>query len=160
MKHIFSRGEELKYMGPKTVTSESQYDTVSSLVTEGYIMTSGETLLLEGQHYWKSLDFNVTEVKQDQGKLRYDLMPFDALDAVAEVLTYGIKKYPKPEENWRVNSTLEDIPRYKAARLRHISLAAQGQVFDEESGLPHEWHISTNSLFIIALEKMYGVYNV
>ena len=108
---------------------------------------------------FKGYESKATEVKLDQDKLRYDLMPFDALDAVAEVLTYGIKKYPKPEENWRVNSTLEDIPRYKAARLRHISLAAQGQVFDEESGLPHEWHIATNSLFIIALEKKYEVYN-
>ncbi len=98
-------------------------------------------------------DLAQTEVKLDQGKLRYDLMPFDALDAVAEILTYGIKKYPKPEENWRVNSTKEDIARYKAARLRHISMEAQGQVYDEESGMPHEWHIATNSLFIIALEK-------
>jgi len=101
-----------------------------------------------------------TLVKQDEGKLRYDLMPFDSLDAVAEILTYGIKKYPKPRENWRVKSKLADIARYKAARLRHISLAAQGEIFDEESGFPHEWHIATNSLFIIALEKKYGVYNV
>lgn len=100
-----------------------------------------------------------TMVKQDQGKLRYDLMPFDALDSVADILTYGIKKYPKPEENWRVNSKKEDIPRYKAALLRHYSLMAQGEVFDSESGLPHMAHIATNSLFIIALEKKYGVYD-
>ncbi len=100
-----------------------------------------------------------TAVKQDNGKLRYDLMPFDALDKVAEILTYGIKKYPKPEENWRVNSTKEDIPRYKAALLRHYSSMAQGEVFDAESGLPHMAHIATNSLFIIALEEKYETYN-
>lgn len=98
-----------------------------------------------------------SEVKQDLGKLRYDLMPFDALDSVAEVLTYGINKYPKPEENWRVNSTEDDIKRYKAALLRHYSKMAQGESLDFESGLPHIAHIATNSLFIIALEKKYGI---
>jgi hypothetical protein len=101
-----------------------------------------------------------TSVKQDEGKLRYDLMPFDALDYVAKVLTYGIKKYPKPEENWRINSKKEDIPRYKAALLRHYSSMAQGEIVDLESGLPHMAHIATNSLFILALEKQFGVYNV
>jgi hypothetical protein len=89
-----------------------------------------------------------------------DLLPWDALDLVGDVLTYGIIKYPKPEENWRVNSKEEDIPRYKAALLRHFSAMAQGEIIDEESGLPHMAHISTNSLFILALEKKYGVYNV
>jgi hypothetical protein len=101
-----------------------------------------------------------TNVKQDTGKLRYDLMPFDALDYVAKVLTYGIKKYPRPEENWRVNSVKDDIYRYKAALLRHYSAMAQGETLDSESGLPHMAHIATNSLFILALEKQFEVYNV
>ena len=96
-----------------------------------------------------------TEVKQDQGKMRYDLMPFDALDEVAKVLTYGVNKYPKPEENWRVNSKPEDIKRYTAALLRHFSANEQGSKLDPESGLPHMAHIATNALFIIALEKKF-----
>lgn len=120
-----------------------------------------------------NLDYNeavqpkevTTDVKQDQGKMRYDLMPFDALDEVALVLTYGVKKYPRPEENWRVNSTFEDIARYKAALLRHYSAMAQGEVYDmgtpekPGTGRPHMACIATNSLFILALEKKYGVYN-
>jgi hypothetical protein len=98
-----------------------------------------------------------TQVKLDSGKLRYDLMPFDALDEVAKVLTYGIKKYPKPEENWRVNSTKKDIKRYMAAMLRHISELKQDRPFDSESGMHHLAHIATNSLFMIALCKQYGV---
>jgi hypothetical protein len=97
-----------------------------------------------------------TEVKLDAGKLRYDLMPFDALDEVAKVLTYGIMKYPKPEENWRVNSTEEDIKRYQAAMLRHMSEMMQDRPLDAESGLHHISHIATNSLFIVALLKKYG----
>lgn len=154
-----------KFKEGDTVISSMGFKGTVKEVFKGSLVVKGEgskpfPILKEFYDQWKIVVTTTgTSVKLDKGKLRYDLMPFDALDAVAEVLTYGIKKYPKPEENWRVNSTLEDIPRYKAARLRHISLAAQGQVFDEESGLPHEWHISTNSLFIIALEKKYGVYN-
>ncbi len=97
-------------------------------------------------------------VKQDLGKRRLDLLPWDSLDRVGDVLTYGIKKYPKPEENWRVNSTEEDIKRYKAALLRHFSAQEQGEVTDPESGLPHMAHIATNALFILALEGKYGKY--
>lgn len=97
-----------------------------------------------------------TPVKQDLGKLRYDLLPFDAVDEVVRVLTYGIKKYPKPEENWRVNSSKEDIKRYEAALLRHMSEYMQGNYMDEESGLPHIAQVATNALFIISLRKKYG----
>ena len=98
------------------------------------------------------------EVKQDKDKRRLDLLPWRALDLVGDVLTYGIKKYPNPKENWLVNSTQEDIPRYRAALLRHTSARAQGEIFDKESGLPHDAHIATNSLFILALESKYGTY--
>ena len=100
-----------------------------------------------------------TPVKQDLGKLRYDLLPFDAVDEVVRVLTYGIKKYPKPEENWRNNSTPEDLPRYKAALLRHMSEYMQGSLIDDGeggSGLPHIAQIATNALFLIALSKKFG----
>ncbi len=96
-----------------------------------------------------------TEVKQDKGKLRLDLLPWDALDEVGKVLTYGVNKYPKPEENWRVNSRPEDIKRYKAALLRHFSALEQGELVDPESGELHMAHIATNALFIIALEKQF-----
>lgn len=99
---------------------------------------------------------NTTPVKQDNGKLRYDLLPFDAVDEVVKVLNYGINKYPKPEENWRVNSKKEDIPRYEAALLRHMSAHMQGELIDEESGLPHMAQIATNALFIIALRRKYS----
>lgn len=97
-----------------------------------------------------------TEVKQDKGKLRLDLLPWDALDEVGKVLTYGVIKYPNPEENWRENSKPEDIKRYKAALLRHYSAMSQGELVDPESGLAHMAHIATNALFIIALEKQFS----
>ncbi len=95
-------------------------------------------------------------VKQDLGKRRLDLLPWDAIDKVGDILTYGIKKYPSPEENWRVNSTKEDIKRYEAALTRHLSEHMQGNKLDEESGCTHMSHIATNALFIIALEEKYN----
>ena len=103
----------------------------------------------------KRLLMSETEVKQDKGKNRLDLLPWDAIDEVGKVLTYGVNKYPKPEENWRVNSKPEDIKRYKAAILRHFSRIEQGELVDPESGLEHMAHIATNALFIIALEKRF-----
>lgn len=97
-----------------------------------------------------------TEVKKDKGKLRLDLLPWDAIDEVGKVLTYGVNKYPKPEENWRVNSKPEDIKRYKSALLRHFSALEQGEKRDIESGELHMAHIATNALFIIALEKQFS----
>lgn len=97
-----------------------------------------------------------SKVKDDKGKLRLDLLPWDALEEVGKILTYGIKKYPHPEENWKVNSTKEDIPRYEAALLRHMSKHMQGELLDEESGLPHIAHAVTNGLFIISLMKRWG----
>ena len=95
-------------------------------------------------------------VKQDKGKRRMDLLPFDALDKVGDVLTYGVKKYPNTEENWRENSSVEDIKRFEAALLRHLSEHKQGRLFDDESGLSHMSHIATNALFILALEEMHN----
>jgi hypothetical protein len=94
-----------------------------------------------------------TSVKNDEGKLRYDLLPWDAIEEVVKVLDYGIKKYPNPNENWRKNSTKEDIKRFEAAMLRHYSAMKQGKMLDDESGLPHISHVATNVLFIIALQK-------
>ena len=98
-----------------------------------------------------------SQVKQDEGKLRYDLVPFDALDEVVKVLTFGIKKYPNPEENWRVVSEPKDLKRYEAALLRHMSEHMQGRQYDDETGLLHMAHIATNALFIIALTKKFGM---
>ena len=97
----------------------------------------------------------VSKVKLDDGKLRYDLLPFSALDEIVKVLTYGIQKYPEPEQNWFVNSAEVDLKRYKAAILRHMSRVMQGEQIDEESGLRHLAQIATNCMFLIALEDKF-----
>lgn len=88
-------------------------------------------------------------LKLDQGKLRYDLLPFGAVDQLVRVLTYGAEKYAP--NNWRLVEN--PIERYKAATLRHLSLYMQGEEVDKESGISHLAHAATNVIFLMEFEK-------
>ncbi len=86
-------------------------------------------------------------LKHDTGKRRMDLLPFDALDKVAEVLTYGAEKYAP--HSWRG----VEPECYIAALLRHLSAHIQGEANDKESGISHLAHMATNALFLVALAE-------
>ena len=73
--------------------------------------------------------------KDDSGKPRWDLLPFDALDDVAMVLAYGEAKYAP--RNWEKGMAWG---RLLAAALRHLAAWAAGRDVDDESGLPHLSH--------------------
>jgi hypothetical protein len=85
--------------------------------------------------------------KTDYGKSRMDLLPFDALKAVGDVLAYGAKLYG--DNSWQTVPDGES--RYTAALLRHLT-CAQDAKFDIESGLSHRAHMACNALFLLALE--------
>jgi len=87
-------------------------------------------------------------MKFDGDKLRLDLIPPSATKALAEVLTFGARKY-KPN-NWK---NCKDLARYEAAMLRHILAYQEGESHDSESGMPHLWHAMTNIAFLIELDK-------
>lgn len=84
--------------------------------------------------------------KDDSGKDRWDLLPFDALSGVAAVLTYGAKKYA--DRNWEKGM---HWGRLLAAALRHLSLWARGYDHDEESGLHHLAHAACCILMVYGL---------
>jgi len=86
-------------------------------------------------------------MKFDRGKLRYGLIPPEATKALAEVLTYGAKKY-KPN-NWQ---KADDTSRYIDALYRHLEAWRGGEKFDSESKLPHLAHALTNIAFLIYFE--------
>jgi len=88
-------------------------------------------------------------LKYDDDKLRYDLLPFGAIDEIVSVLNYGAKKYTA--NSWQ--NVENGIERYTAALLRHISAWRQGEKFDKESGLSHLSHIGCNAMFLIYLDK-------
>jgi hypothetical protein len=86
--------------------------------------------------------------KLDDDKLRYDLIPWEALDEVVDVLTFGAKKYAP--ENWRL--VPEPRRRYVAAALRHISASMRGAKFDEQSNKSHLAHAVCSLMFALELE--------
>lgn len=82
--------------------------------------------------------------KDDNGKARWDLMPMELLDDIANVLGNGAKRYG--ENNWQ---TVENgHERYFAALMRHITRYRLGQQIDPESGYSHLAHAACNLLFL------------
>jgi hypothetical protein len=91
----------------------------------------------------------MTGKKADDGKARWDLLPWRGLAEVVEVLTFGAQKYGP--ENWL---TVEGWRwRYHAAALRHIAAWAMGEARDQESGRHHLAHAICCLLFILEMEK-------
>ena len=74
--------------------------------------------------------------KQDNGKLRYDLIPVEVLESVVAVLTEGAKKYS--DNNWKNVPNANN--RYYAAAMRHLESWRKGDLIDKEDNLPHLSH--------------------
>ena len=81
--------------------------------------------------------------KLDGGKLKAGVLKdFSlALAAVAEVGTFGANKYTRG--GWQ--SVPNGIERYDDAFWRHL-LKERHEPLDEDSGMPHEWHLVWNAL--------------
>ena len=85
--------------------------------------------------------------KADAGKPRPTLVPVSLIDAVTAVRMYGNEKYHDPE-NWRK----VEPQRYRDALYRHWLAYLKGEKCDQESGLPHLWHLACNAAFLIEME--------
>jgi len=89
------------------------------------------------------------EAKADAGKPRLSLVPSEIIRCIAVIREYGNRKYKDPE-NWR---TVE-VERYRDAAYRHLLAYIDNPAgVDEESGLPHLWHLACNVAFLCELEK-------
>jgi hypothetical protein len=89
--------------------------------------------------------------KLDSSKLRWTLVPFDAMSKVVEVLEYGARKYEY--DNWkRVEGAEGPRGRYANALLRHVIAYCSGETNDPESGLHHLAHAGCNCLFLLWFE--------
>lgn len=84
-------------------------------------------------------------IKQDQGKPRYDLLPGDALDQIAQVLTYGADKYSP--RNWESGMAWG---RLFAALMRHCWAFWRGEDADPETGMHHIAHAGACVLMLLA----------
>lgn len=87
--------------------------------------------------------------KKDNGKPRWDLLPWAEVEEVVKVLTFGAAKYG--DDNWR--KVPEARRRYFAAAMRHLVDWELGALLDFESQLPHLAHAICSLLFLMALER-------
>ena len=86
--------------------------------------------------------------KNDEGKLRYDLLDPEFEEQVVKVLTYGAKEYGP--NNWQNVENAED--RYYAALRRHLAAWRKGEKIDKDSGLNHLAHVAANVMFLLHFE--------
>lgn len=87
-------------------------------------------------------------VKFDNGKVRYDLLPPEGVNAVAVILTLGAEKYSA--RNWELGM---DWSRPFGACLRHLFAWWGGEDRDPDTGKSHLWHAACNLFFLITYEK-------
>jgi hypothetical protein len=71
-------------------------------------------------------------VRYDTGKLRYDLLPVDGLEALVLVYTKGAAKYA--DRNWEKGM---DWNRVFGSLMRHCWKFWRGEDIDEETGCHH-----------------------
>lgn len=84
--------------------------------------------------------------KHDKGKIRFSLLPWDALMEVVRALEHGTIKYAVG--NWK--KVPKGRTRWFDAAMRHTLAWHQGEIRDPESGLHHLAHATTCLLFLVA----------
>ena len=77
--------------------------------------------------------------KHDGGKPRVELVPPEAILAIARAYTMGAPKYGR--DNWK---QCEDWSRIYGALQRHLLAWSSGELADKESGLSHLDHAICN----------------
>jgi hypothetical protein len=87
-------------------------------------------------------------VKYDGDKTQFGLLPPNALEAIADILTFGAKKYSPG--NWKKLDNLED--RYFDALMRHMWAIKKGEKIDPESGKSHYAHAGCCIMFLLENE--------
>ena len=90
-------------------------------------------------------------VKADAGKPQVSLVPSQIVYDIARIREYGNKKYPEGgKDNWK----RVEVERYRDAAYRHLlAYIDDPHGVDEESGMPHLWHLACNVAFLCELEK-------
>ena len=88
-------------------------------------------------------------VKYDKDKPKWNLLPWDELEDVVKVLTFGAKKYAP--DNWKFVDDANN--RYMDATMRHLVAHQQGEQRDAESGESHIAHAICCLLFMLWHDK-------
>ncbi len=83
--------------------------------------------------------------KDDNRKLRWDLLPVDPIRQIVRVLTFGAEKYAA--DNWQ--HVPQPFDRYYAAAMRHLTDWRDGERYDRETGIHHLAHAACCMLFLL-----------
>lgn len=86
--------------------------------------------------------------RYNQGKLRWSMLDFEALEDVVRVLEFGASKYERG--NWRLGLKHTEII---DSLMRHLHEIMIGNDTDNETGLPHIAHIMCNAMFLSYMMK-------
>ncbi len=79
-------------------------------------------------------------------KLRFDLLPADALTELVKVYTQGAQKYEP--RNWELGLSWTET---SGSLLRHLFKFMMGEKIDEDSGLHHMAHAAWNAITLLAM---------
>lgn len=89
----------------------------------------------------------VPGLKFDADKVRMDLLPPEFLFAVADILTFGAKKYA--DRNWENGINYN---RVYGGLMRHLWAWWKGEGLDPETGKSHLWHAGCCIAFLTTYE--------
>ena len=87
------------------------------------------------------------KVKHDNGKVKLDLLPVDALEEIAKCLEHGANEYGT--RSWESDGKVK-FNRMYSAILRHLFDWWQGKDIDDDSKMSHLAHVATNALILLS----------
>lgn len=88
--------------------------------------------------------------KFDSGKPRMELIPAEAVEEIAEVFTFGAKKYG--DHNFKKGIT---YGRLLGALLRHVFAFVRGEDLDPETGKSHIAHAGCCCMMLLYMIEHY-----
>lgn len=88
-------------------------------------------------------DSTPVAARYNEGKPKFSLLDFDALEDTVRVLEFGAKKYSR--DGWKIGHPPSEII---DSLIRHLQGMQRGEYLDPESGLPHHGHIGCNAIFL------------
>jgi len=83
-----------------------------------------------------------------KSKLRVDLVPPEAIEAIAQVLTFGCSKYE--DRGWEKGMTKDEL---LGSMGRHLLAYQKGELYDKESHLSHLKHALSRLAFLVTLTE-------
>lgn len=79
---------------------------------------------------------------KNQGKPKWSLLYYPAIEGLVRVLEFGLQKYSK--DNWKFPMSKEES---LESMQRHLVALFNGEENDQESGLHHVLHLMARAMF-------------